>query len=323
MKNTFSRILIATALLLMPALPAMAAGTAAGTNITNQASVSFVVDTATIQQNSNAVTLQVAEVLNLTLQWQDSSNILAKSEETDKVATFLLTNTGNGSEAFTLTVDNGVAGDQFDPTLAGVYLDSNGNGLYDAGTDTLYTAGGNDPVLAADGSIRLFILNDIPAGLVDGNLGQSRLSAAANTGTGAPGTAFPGAGDGGINAVVGSSGGAAADEATLQIAAVDVAVVKSALVADPYGGSEPMPTAFITYSVAVTVTGSGTAQSVTVTDPIPANTTFVAGTLKLDGGALTDAVDGDAGEVVGGIVTVRLGDLQDTAKTVAFQVTID
>jgi uncharacterized repeat protein (TIGR01451 family) len=323
MKRLLLPLIVASTLWLLPALPALAAGTAAGTNITNKASVSFVVDTTTVNQESNEVTLQVAEVLDLTLAWQDSGNILAKAEETGKVATFLLTNTGNGSEAFTLTVDNGLGADQFDPTLVGTYLDANGNGQYDAGIDTLYSAGVNDPVLAADASLSLFVVNDIPAGVNDSDLGKTGLSAAANTGTGVPGTAFPGAGDGGINAVVGATGAGADDEATFQISAVDVSVVKSQAITDPYGGSQPMPAAVITYSIPVTASGSGTAKSVTVTDPIPANTTYIAGSLKIDGGSLTDAADGDVGEVAGGNVTIRLGDLQDTAKTVAFQVTID
>lgn len=323
MKQLLLLSIVASALWLLPALPAMAVGTAAGTSISNKASVSFVVDTTTVNQESNEVTLQVAEVLDVTLAWQDSSNILAKAEETGKVATFLLTNTGNGSEAFTLTVNNGLGGDQFDPTLSAVYLDANDNGEYDAGTDTLYSAGVNDPVLGSDGAISLFVINDIPAGVNDSDLGKTGLGAAATTGTGAPGTAFPGAGDGGVNAVVGATGAAANDDATLQISAVDVSVVKSQSVVDPYGGSEPMPAAVITYTIEVTASGSGTAKSVTVTDPVPPNTTYVEGSLKLDGGSLTTAADGDDGEVTGGAVTARLGDLQDAARTVTFQVTID
>jgi uncharacterized repeat protein (TIGR01451 family) len=323
MKRILYLLIVASALWLLPTLPALAAGTAAGTNITNKASVSFVVDTTTVNQDSNEVTLQVAEVLDVTLAWQDSSNILGKAGETGKVATFLLTNTGNGGEAFTLTVDNGLGGDQFNPDLSGVYLDANDNGQYDAGTDTLYGAGVNDPALAADASIALFVVNNIPAGVNDSDLGKSGLTAVAKTGTGAPGTAFAGAGDGGVNAVVGATGAGANDEATLQISAVDVTVVKSQSVVDLYGGSEPMPAAVVTYSIEVTATGSGTAKTVTLTDPIPASTTYVDDSLKVDGGALTDATDGDAGEVAGDTVTVRLGDLQDTAKTVTFQVTID
>ena len=43
--------------------------------------------------------------------------------------------------------------------------------------------------------------------------------------------------------------------------------------------------------------------------PFPPDTTYTAGSLRLNGGALTDGVDADAGEVAGapGTVTVRLG----------------
>lgn len=323
MKPKYLSLLLALGLWLLPVMPALAVGTPAGTEIANQASVSFVVDTTTVNQTSNEVTLQVAEVLDVTLQWQDSGNILARIGDTGKVATFLLVNTGNGSEAFTLTVDNGLGGDQFDPTFVAIYLDANGNGAYDAGIDTLYTAGVNDPTLTADASLALFLIHDIPAGVNDSDLGKSGLSAAAVTGTGVPGTAFPGAGDGGINAVVGATGAVGGAEATLQIASVDVAVVKSAIVADPFGGNEPMPTAVITYSIQVTAAGSGTAANVIVADTVPNHTTYVDGTLKLDGAVLTDATDGDAGEITSGNIVVRLGDLQDATGTVTFQVTID
>jgi uncharacterized repeat protein (TIGR01451 family) len=323
--NEMKRLLITLAVLALwlPVQSALAVGTPAGTNIINKANVSFVVETTTVNQESNEVSVQVAEVLDATVQWQDSGNIQAKAGDTGKVATFLLTNSGNGNETFTLTVDNGVGGDQFDPLLAGLYLDTNGNGQYDAGTDALYNPGVNDPALIADGSVHLFVVNDIPGTANDGDLGKSRLAAAAKTGTGAPGTAYPGAGDGGINAVIGSTGAVSVADATLQISAVDVTVIKSAVVADPFGGSEPVPTAVITYSIAITAAGSGTAASVIVTDTLPADTTYVNGSLKLNGAALTDAAGDDAGEVVGGNLTVRLGDMQDAAGTVTFQVTIN
>lgn len=323
MRRSGSVLLAALALCLLSALPALATGTPAGTSISNQATVSFVVDATTINQNSNEVTVQVAEVLDATLLWQDSSNILAEADEAGKVATFLLTNTGNGTEAFALTVDNSLGGDQFNPDLSAIYLDANDNNQYDAGVDTLYTPGDNDPELAADTGISVFVINDVPAGVSDSDLGFSSLAAAATTGTGDPGTVFAGAGDGGINAVVGASGGDAADQATLQISSVAVDVVKSATVVDPFGGSEPMPTATITYSIAVTATGSGTAESVTVTDSVPQFTSYVDGSLQLDGIGLTDGADGDAGQVTGGDISVQLGNLQDNTRTVTFQVTID
>ena len=52
----------------------------------------------------------------------------------------------------------------------------------------------------------MLVVNDIPAGVVDGNRGFSRLTADARTGTGAPGTTFAGQGVGGTDAVVGTTG---------------------------------------------------------------------------------------------------------------------
>ena len=318
-------LLAAVACWLLPAASALAVGTLAGTPISNQANVSFVVDETTINQPSNEVVIEVAEVLDVTVQWQDTPNILVEVGETGTLASFLVTNTGNGDEAFSLAVANNLGGDQFDPTLAAIYLDANDNDQYDEGVDTLYTAGSNDPELAADASLSVFVVNDVPGDASDGELGDSQLSAAATTGTtpGTPGTMFPGAGDDGVNAVLGATGGAGADQATLQVSSVNVDPVKSATIIDPYGGSEPMPGATITYSIAVTASGSALAESVTVTDSVPQYTSYVDDSLQLDGVDLTDAADGDAGEIVEGNISVQLGDLQDITRTVTFQVTID
>ncbi len=57
------------------------------------------------------------------------------------------------------------------------------------------------------------------------------------------------------------------------------------------------PTDVMGYLVVITNGGAGDAQNVVVTDPMPAYTTYKAGTLKLGGVALTDvATDTDAGE---------------------------
>ncbi len=136
-----------------------------------------------------------------------------------------------------------------------------------------------------------------------------------------------GAGDGGTDAVVGSSGGSADGIGTYVASTVVVSVVKSAVIADPFGGAEPVPGAVISYSIAVTVSVSGPALSVVITDLIPADTTYNTGTLTLNAAPLTDAADADAGDVGGttpGTVTVNLGDLPvGSLETVAFEVTIN
>jgi hypothetical protein len=78
----------------------------------------------------------------------------------------------------------------------------------------------------------------------------------------------------------------------------------------------------------VNVTGSGSADNAVFTDNIPANTTYVLGSLRLNGAALTDGTDGDAGEYNAAAparVRVVLGNLTTASgpQTVAFAVTIN
>jgi uncharacterized repeat protein (TIGR01451 family) len=248
--------------------------------------------------------------------------------DTDQVLTFRVTNTGNGADEYSLTCLSVLGGDDFDPSLVGLHFDSNGNGLYDAGTDISYQAGINDPFLAADAGITLFVLNDIPVSPVDGDLGSSQLTAVSKTGNGTPGMVIEGAGEGGTDAVVGTSGGSDEDLGTYAVSSASVSVDKSATIADPSGGSEPVTGAVITYALAVAISGSGTALDVIITDAIPAETTYIPGTLTLNGVGLTDAADidvGDVGATIPGMVTVNLGELPvgSPAQTITFDVRIN
>ena len=160
---------------------------------------------------------------------------------------------------------------------------------------------------------------------MNGDRGDSQLTATSLTGTGAPGTVFPGLGDGGVDAMAGTSGGDGDDTGSYLVSDVSVAVIKSATVADPFGGIQPVPGATITYSVAVAVTGSGTAASIVITDPMPANTTYVPGSIALNAAPLTDAADADAAQFAANQVTVSLGDIAggSPTDTITFDVTID
>jgi hypothetical protein len=78
----------------------------------------------------------------------------------------------------------------------------------------------------------------------------------------------------------------------------------------------------------VNVNGSAPAAGFVFTDAIPAGTSFNAGSLQLNGVALTDVADADGGEFQGGAspgVRVALGDLTQAAgpQTVVFTVTIN
>jgi uncharacterized repeat protein (TIGR01451 family) len=174
----------------------------------------------------------------------------------------------------------------------------------------------------------VFALSNIPAGLANGNIGHCRIGATANTGTGTPGDALAGQGDGGTDAVIGGSGASAATRGTYAVSNVQLSVVKSATIVDPQNGNRPATAAVITYQIDVQATGSGTAQAVVFNDPIPEHTTYRPNTLQLNGALLSDAADSDAGDVgitTADSVTVYLGDLaaNSPVQTIMFDVTID
>ncbi len=305
-----------------------AAGTPAGTSVVNQAQVSYTQNGVPASGVSNATTLTVAEILdvNVTLQ---SAQVSVIAGETRRTLLFRVTNTGNGSETMPFGIDNLIAGDDFDPLAAApaIYFDTDGSGDLTP-ADVAYAAGSNDAVLAADAGVSVLLVNDIPAGVADGQLGRSRLSARAATGTGTPGTTFPGQGTGGTDALAGASGASSTAIGEYVVGDVQVAVVKSALVVDPAGGTRPVSGARIDYQVVVNVSGSGTARALDFDDAIPANTTYLPGSLRVNGASLTDAADGDGGEFQAGAtprVRVALGDLNQAsgARTVAFAVTIN
>jgi uncharacterized repeat protein (TIGR01451 family) len=315
-----------------------AAGTAAGATIANSVTLDFDLAGSPQQVISNADTVTVQELIDVVAVWQDAANVQTASPDTDRVLTFLVRNTGNGVESFTLGIDNSPAtGDDFDPGNPRIHIDGNGNSSYDGpATDPLYVPGSNDPVLDANGtdSVTIFALNDIPAGRSDGETGDSRLqvqSATAGAAGAAPGTVLPGAGDGGIDAVTGTSNADADVIGSYQVlnAPLDVAIIKSGQVIND-GVScnsppcSPVPGATIRYALQVDVTGTGTADNLVITDSIPANTTYVPASISLDAAPQTDNVDADAGSFGGGIVTVDLGSVPGPAtRVITLDVTIN
>ncbi len=332
------KALLAGALIMLavclPAQSVFAVGTSAGTPITNQATANYNVGASSFSETSNTTTTFVAEILDVVVTWQDAANITVEPGDTNQVLTFQITNNGNGNDDYTLeALSTPLLGDNFDPTLVDIYFDANSSGSYDAG-DTQYVQGVNDPTLAADASITVFVLNSILAmGLSDGDLGDSQLTATSNTppapGPWVAGTIVAGAGEvAGTDAVVGTSTGTANERGTYVVSSVVVTLVKSVTIADPFGGPEPVPGATMTYAIVVSVTGTGTALGVIITDLIPLSTTYSAGTLNLNSGALTDAGGDDVGDVgatTAGEVTVSLGDLAalSPVQTITFDVTID
>lgn len=301
---------------------AHAAGTRAGSTISNTASASFNNGAGTQTVDSNRIDLLVDELLDVTVDSSNPADVPTTPGATSQVLTFSVTNTGNGAEAFGLSTIANAGGDNYDPVVTQIYID-NGDGVFDASTDTLYTPGANEPALNPDQSITVFVLATTPGTAVDGNRGIVSLVAAAKTGTGAPGTSFAGLGEGGGDAVVGATGADAQDASAFVVAAASVTLVKSAVVTNILGTADPVPGATITYTIVATVAGSGSVAGLAITDNIPADTTYVPGSTTLGGSILSDGVDADAGDYNGTRINVALGTVAGgQTRTVTFRTTI-
>lgn len=307
---------------------AWANGTAAGTSIDNVATVDFDIGGVSSTQDSNTVTLLVLERTDVVVTLQ-SPQIVVAPNETNSSLLFTVTNSGNGVDEFELFVDSVLAGDNFDPVpgIPAIYFDTDASGGFTAG-DLAYVPGGNNPQLAADESIDVLLVNNMPGGLTDGWLGRSQLTATSTIGTGPPGATLAGLGDGGLDAVLGASGGTAAAFGEYLVSAVLLNLQKSVVVTDLLGGNEPVTGATLTYTVTLEVLNGGTATGSVFSDAIPQFSTYVADSILLNGGTLSDAIDADVGELDSSgppTVVVRLGDLTlaDGVQTIEFQVTID
>lgn len=318
---------IAGALMLYGAV-AGAVGAPPGTVIENTATVTFDLAGTLTTVVTNTTTLTVVERIDVAVTVQ-SPQVLVTENDANRALLFTVANTGNGAEIFQLAIDNVIAGDDFDPVAAvpAIYFDTDASGDFGA-ADLPYTLGVNDPSLGIDETVDVFLVNNIPTPLANGSIGRSQLTATSVTGSGPPGTEFLGQGDGGVDAIVGTTGGQASGVGEYVVSDVQINVVKAQAVADPFGGTEPVPGATITYTITVEVVGAGTATASAVNDPIPGFSTYLPNSLTLNSVALTDAVGDDAGEfdtAVAPTIVARLGDLTlaDGIQTVAFQVTID
>lgn len=283
------------------ATPTWAIGTRATTAITNTARVDFTdANGNALFQNSNTVTTIVSQVVGVDLDPNNGPVTLAPGDTYYFAHT--VTNTGNFDDHVNLTAVS--AGGW--PTV--IYNDTNNNGTYEAGTDTLLTDSPGDPdglpdsgFLVNDGFMHILVAVTVPAGTADG------------------------AGD--VTTVTGVSGfnNAATDSVTdtINITAPNVSVVKSVAPV----GNQP-PGTVLTYTMVVTNNGTGPANAVVLTDPIPTNTTYQAGTITYNAATRTDGADADNADhniTNPGEITVSIGVLAagGGTATVTFQVVID
>lgn len=296
------RVLLAAATIAAGAWQtAGAVGTAANTSIANQATVSYSVGgnaqtpipsspTGNSTPGGGAPTTFVVDNrIDLTVTELSGGNTLVTPGQLNQVTSFTVTNTGNGPQGYQLTPTNLAGGavfgntDNTDVANLRVFVDSNGNGTYDAGTDTATAI----DTLAADASVVVFIVADVPGTTTNGQFANVQLSArAALPGTAGATLATETAGadtPGAVDTVFGDAARdateVAADQYAIESAALTVAKT-SAVLEDPHNGTtnpKAIPGAFVEYAIAISNTGAAPATGIQINDPLPASTAFRSG----------------------------------------------
>lgn len=359
---------LAAILLLMGVQQAQAAGTLQGTNVGNTASVNYSVGGVSQPSvSSNTVNFLVDRRINLTVAEVGGTPTNVIPGSIDRVTTFTVSNTTNGIQDFRLLASNDLPGpgtafgntDNFDASNVRVFADVNGNGTYDPAIDTQTFI----DELGPDQSRTVFVLVDIPVSQVNGDIAGVTLRAfAANSGTGgalgADATQTVGADTPGVvDTVFGDAAGAAnttgdlardgshSDDDEYDVVTAALTVVKSqTVISDPFNGAvnpKAIPGAVIEYCIDINNTGATQADAIVMTDAIPANTTYQAGTIRVavagvgtactSGTGTPDDDDaagvGDAGDfnvTTAGAVTVRGGNIAAAARYKAlFRVTVN
>ena len=333
------------------ATPAFATGTAAGSIISNTATVGYTVGgVAQTAVNSNASTFTVDRRINLSVTEVGNATTSVGPGQTGAVTTFLVSNTSNSTLDFKLTAAQLAGGtaphtgtDSFDVTGVTMYVDTNGNGVYDAGTDLAATYLDE---IAQDTSRTVFIVASVPLTVTNGQIAAVSLTAQAEAAgtagtegavlTDAAGTANTAGIDNvfadtvaGTDDVVKDGKSSARDDYTVQ-APVLAVTKQNKIISDPINGTtnpKMIPGATVEYCIVVANSGAVAANAVSISDTLPTETlgdttyglfqggTYTTGTCNLDGTA--------GGTISLTAVTGSLGTLAaGTTRTVYFRMTI-
>ncbi|RYD87397.1 MAG: hypothetical protein EOP61_35670, partial [Sphingomonadales bacterium] len=241
------------------------AATPAGTLISNTAQIDYLYAGTTVEERSNRVDIRVGEIIDFSVTPAPQCGRPAAANS-DVAIGFLITNLGNGSEAFIPGTPLVRGGSNF--VVRAVVEDSNDNGCYDPGIDRTLPPGQPTRPLAPGGTTIVFVV-----GTGGNGIGEVVLPVTSSTGSGATGTAIPGRGDGGGDAVIGPSTGKVDDGAAPLPAGslLQASLVKTQNMRVSQGGA-PQKGTIVTYSMEAGFSGSGIASGVVIADAIPAGT---------------------------------------------------
>ncbi|GAA4003678.1 hypothetical protein GGQ97_001583 [Sphingomonas kaistensis] len=353
-------IALGTASALSFATAVTAAGTPAGTDVNNTATIGYATGGVTqANVNSNIATFKVDQKVNLTVAEVGGLVSPTSPGGLNFVTTFTVTNTSNATLDFSLLASQLASGqtvafggtDSFNQNNIRVFVDSNNNGIYDAGVDVATYV----DELAADATRTVFIVSDTPAGQADASLAGVVLTATAAAGgtTNAQGSDLVQSAGADNPAVVDivfadiagktdalRDGKSSADDTYKVVAPTLVLAKSSKIISDPFNGTtnpKRIPGATVEYCIVATNTGAGAANSAIISDNLASvsgvtylngsiftGVTVSSGTCNTDGTLQTDAADGDQSNFSSNTVTSNLGTINGGASSaIRFRVTIN
>ena len=259
---------------------AHAAAPSAGTNISNIASASYTDSNGSNKTvTSNVVSTTVLQVASFTLIADQTKTANANGQVS---LSHTLTNTGNGTDTFTVAVVNNDTRnnttDKFDFSGLNVYLDANKDGVPDSQTPV------TSVTLAAGQSVNLIVQATTASNNVTaGDLGKLTVSAISGFDT--------------------SVTAKNVDTVKITNGAV-ISLLKSASVSNVDATSSSPAAREVEYTLAYQNTGNTTATNVTITDVLPSSLTYVAGSATVNGTAVSDAADADGYNFTSGTATL-------------------
>jgi uncharacterized repeat protein (TIGR01451 family) len=320
---------------------AFAQNTLSGTPIVNTATVNYSVASVAQTPIDAVAEFVVDTVIDLNLTPVVSATTFTPGQTAGAKA-FTLTNISNAVSNFSFATAN-LTGDDFQLGGLAVFVDSNANGVYESASDTATTVTG---LAARTGSITVFVVGDVPVAATNGQDGDVQLTATAiNPNDGLEWTSTAGADVAmGVEVVVADTNEDATN--TFVVASASLAVSKiSDVIRDPFtavaADAKAIPGAVVEYTITIAnAPGSQAATLTTISDPIPANTVFLAGeysgsdvSISVGGGPATLCVaelngvdNGDGCVITGGALTVGAPAVTSVAAgsnvAISFRVTI-
>jgi uncharacterized repeat protein (TIGR01451 family) len=295
---------------------ALAAGTLSGTSISNTATLSYSVATVAQTAIPATTTFVVDDKVNVLVAGGVITNVTPG--QNGVLTPFTVTNSGNATQGYNLVAADAASGaytvnatgitDNFDPAAGlTIYRDNDCNGAINGADAVVTTIPTLPPNAGVASTACLLVQTDIAGTQVNGDAAVVSLKATTvwptplvpaeeNTITpptaGAVVAATGGANTTDVDVVLADGAGVVAGDiasdgahstyGAYRVNSVNVALTKTvSSVVDPSGTAVLMPNAVMTYKIDVVLTGSGTADNLVITDPLPANTAYLANSITV------------------------------------------